>query len=590
MDLSNAAGAKAHLLARDEAEGFVGPPTKVTKEDAAEAATWAQPGGFFVFLCNDSTEEECYERSMFGAPAKFWDQTVDAVKPGTTLILYNFAARTLTGPYEALDAPKWNEIPDAWQGGRGAPPGRRLISAFPVQVAVGASPLMEAVTTTLGGDFRPSMGGLPLGSPDQSRRDVIVTKLRLAAKEQGVDCPMAAERRRRPNRLSSDAIAPRLGKWAGSAGSADKADKADKAAGEQPGLRPGFSSSDDLTVPPGLSDDLSGVARAKSSVAPNSPGASPGKVIPAPISPGGSASPTSKAPVSKKAEKKKKERERQSTMKTVPAPIGLVQNGGGSPAPAESRVVAPAKASIAPAAAAPIGAATVVPIGAGSGAGLGVGSGAIGGSSDPFASAAAGTGKSPAVGVGGLGGDYGGAFGGGWGGLGGSRRTRRGFSTSSAAHATGQSANDSWNPLFGLGGGLGSASSLGGGGASGHAGGAGGLFGGSGLFGAPAPNPFAAQRSPSPAALRRTPNPLRKTPTREPVGRRIADRAAAATKLRSSRRLSRASCSRGSREDGAGWRGGCARNAAMEGRGDGGRDAFAKLLFLLVFDNLTTRC
>ena len=35
MDLSTAAGAKAHLLARDEAEGFVGPPTKVTKEDAA---------------------------------------------------------------------------------------------------------------------------------------------------------------------------------------------------------------------------------------------------------------------------------------------------------------------------------------------------------------------------------------------------------------------------------------------------------------------------------------------------------------------------------------------------------------------------
>jgi len=45
---------------------------------------------------------------------------------------------------------------------------------------------MEAVTATLGGDFRPSMGGLPLGSPDQIRRDVIVTKLRLAAKEQGL--------------------------------------------------------------------------------------------------------------------------------------------------------------------------------------------------------------------------------------------------------------------------------------------------------------------------------------------------------------------------------------------------------------------
>ena len=56
---------------------------------------------------------------------------------------------------------------------------------------------MEAVTAHLGGDFRPSMGGLPLGPPDQARRDTIVTKLRLAAKEQGIPCPTAVERKRR---------------------------------------------------------------------------------------------------------------------------------------------------------------------------------------------------------------------------------------------------------------------------------------------------------------------------------------------------------------------------------------------------------
>jgi len=98
----SAAAAKAHLLARDTAEGFTGPATKVNKDDAAEAASWAQPGGFFVFLCNDSTEEECYERGLMGAPAKFWDNTVDHVKAGTTLVLYNFAARTLTGKYFPL--------------------------------------------------------------------------------------------------------------------------------------------------------------------------------------------------------------------------------------------------------------------------------------------------------------------------------------------------------------------------------------------------------------------------------------------------------------------------------------------------------
>ena len=218
--LSSAAAAKAHLLARDEAEGFTGPPTKVSKEDAAEGASWAQPGGFFVFLCNDSTEEECYARSLMGAPAKFWDVTADHVKQGTTLVLYNFAARTLTGPYEARGPPKWNEHADAWQGGRGAPPGKRLVSAFPVQVAIGPSPIMAPVTASLGGDFRPSAGGLPLGSPDQGRRDVIVTKLRAAAREQGRPCPTAAERKRAASLARQKATAAsRAGGAAGGPGS-----------------------------------------------------------------------------------------------------------------------------------------------------------------------------------------------------------------------------------------------------------------------------------------------------------------------------------------------------------------------------------
>ena len=55
---------------------------------------------------------------------------------------------------------------------------------------------MEPVTALLGGDFKPSVGGLPLGSPDNTRRDIIVTKLRNAAKEQGMNCPTASERRR----------------------------------------------------------------------------------------------------------------------------------------------------------------------------------------------------------------------------------------------------------------------------------------------------------------------------------------------------------------------------------------------------------
>ena len=76
-----------------------------------------------------------------------------------------------------------------------------------MQVPIGPSPLMEAVTATLDGDFRPSMGGLPLGSPDVARRDVIVTKLRNDAKAQGVECPTAAERKRGKARGATGASA-----------------------------------------------------------------------------------------------------------------------------------------------------------------------------------------------------------------------------------------------------------------------------------------------------------------------------------------------------------------------------------------------
>ena len=480
--------AKAHLLARDEAEGFTGPPTNVTKEDAAEASTWAQPAGFFVFLCNDSTEEECYERMLMGAPAKFWDNVVDHVKPGTTLILYNFAARTLTGPYEALSAPKWNEHADAWQGGRGAPPGRRLVSAFPAQVPIGPSPIMEAVTATLGGDFRPSMGGLPLGSPDQTRRDIIVTKLRLAAKEKGVACPSAAERRRAAAATKTkNAVAAGAGEAPGGDAAPPKGVWA--AAAAKPTTTNATATVNAGTTP--------AVGESKS----------PGNGSPPPSTAGSAASAAPANAGATKPQTKKEKRaarraaSKESSIKTIPAPIGLsVSFSPTSESPGSTASVAPPPRTTSPAptaapAAAPAASASNAPASAVAPPGF-VGKGSVGVSvgagGNTFAPAR------PAVAAAAPIGALGGAVGGGWNagafGRGGIGVGFGGVGAGAAANpANAPAGGGGWNPLGGGGGFVG----FGGGGIGGFGTGGGvvgGLFsGGGGLFAAPSENPYASR-------------------------------------------------------------------------------------------------
>ena len=500
---SGAMAAKAHLLARDEAEGFTGPPTKVTKEDAAEGASWAQPSGFFVFLCNDSTEEECYARSLMGAPAKFWDVTADHVKAGTTLILYNFAARTLTGPYEALGPPKWNEHADAWQGGRGAPPGKRLVSAFPVQVAIGPSPIMAPVTAGLGGDFRPSAGGLPLGSPDQGRRDTIVTKLRRAAREQGRPCPSAAERKRAASLARQKAATARSGAAAGGGGGAPAKSRA---------AANGVAEAD---KPKGWAAAAAAVVDASS--APAGDGVS-GQADPT------KEKPTSEKPMTKKERKAAARRASKDaaaatreTSKPLPAPVGGVAAGQahavsvaatssaprGAPSaakPPDQRAVAPAaplggarEGSYAPVAAAPIGgggapaAAYAAAPSAGAYGGA-FGSGAYGGA---FASGGG-------LGLGGIGGAGAGGVGG-WNPLGGAGVIGGGFGGGALGGAPSRSRLESL-PLGGAR--SGASVAYGAGGPAAYGGGAGasavgtgstaiagGLFGGGGgIFAAPPPS------------------------------------------------------------------------------------------------------
>jgi hypothetical protein len=171
--MANFGGGVRPLLSGFPAAAPSAVPSVAKKAAAAEqdgGIEVVNPDDLFIFLCNDSTVDECHERSLFGAPEKERANVDDNVKQGTTLYLYDFSARTLTGPYKALESPKWNAVPEAWQGGRG-----RLISAFPVQVRIGACPLMEPVTFSVA-------GYIGLGKPTRFVKNLIFSNIDAAAK------------------------------------------------------------------------------------------------------------------------------------------------------------------------------------------------------------------------------------------------------------------------------------------------------------------------------------------------------------------------------------------------------------------------
>ena len=69
----------------------------------------------FVFCCNDETEQECIDRSLFGGRDGLWNNCVGEIVPGTPLLLYNVDSKICRGPYHAAsEADEWE--PDAWNG------------------------------------------------------------------------------------------------------------------------------------------------------------------------------------------------------------------------------------------------------------------------------------------------------------------------------------------------------------------------------------------------------------------------------------------------------------------------------------------
>jgi hypothetical protein len=76
----------------------------------------------YFFLCDHSTEAECFTRQLFGTTTSNFEWAVNIV-PGVDVFLYNFETGDIWGPFEAASTTDCYEQ-QAWGG------------KFPVQIRV----------------------------------------------------------------------------------------------------------------------------------------------------------------------------------------------------------------------------------------------------------------------------------------------------------------------------------------------------------------------------------------------------------------------------------------------------------------------
>ena len=69
----------------------------------------------FIMLCDDSTEEECLRRNLFGDMAKRLEY-LDEIEPGDLGLLLNVNRDELIGFFRACSEPRLHIEPDAWDG------------------------------------------------------------------------------------------------------------------------------------------------------------------------------------------------------------------------------------------------------------------------------------------------------------------------------------------------------------------------------------------------------------------------------------------------------------------------------------------
>jgi len=69
----------------------------------------------YIFLCANATEDECFDRQLFGGMEPYLKQ-VGGLKKGDTLFTFNFQTKRLHGVFEATSEVKKNIVPEAWGG------------------------------------------------------------------------------------------------------------------------------------------------------------------------------------------------------------------------------------------------------------------------------------------------------------------------------------------------------------------------------------------------------------------------------------------------------------------------------------------
>src|SRR5258708_7490148 len=80
-------------------------------------------GNAYIFLCSDSTEDECLRLNLFGGTSQY-SSKVKNLRVGDTLFLYNYKSKRLHGEFTAESEVGLDLIRDAWGGD------------FPLQVRV----------------------------------------------------------------------------------------------------------------------------------------------------------------------------------------------------------------------------------------------------------------------------------------------------------------------------------------------------------------------------------------------------------------------------------------------------------------------
>jgi len=78
----------------------------------AQSKEYSAFGGA-VFLCNQLTRKECFNKKIFGL-SPYCADFVEKVKAGTTLFLYDVEQCKLHGVFEATSDGAVNIIPDAY--------------------------------------------------------------------------------------------------------------------------------------------------------------------------------------------------------------------------------------------------------------------------------------------------------------------------------------------------------------------------------------------------------------------------------------------------------------------------------------------